>query len=1302
MEIGNQLGIVSAVYLAVLIPWGFLYIHDFISDHWLPLGTTRRNGFLHVVVVILPMPVLVFYIYSQIMLGDPDWKEMYAALTALVLSIYHLARTLWGLRQLKRFRTWAVRTAVTLARANYVIRLPTSDDIPTESEIPRRSSATFETTPPVRIPSWRILPTSLFGNNPLSPRRIQQRRKNKNSTSRNTPSHDLFIPIPTDLPDISVHRTTSTKPECQTHACPRKTPLASASFSSNSTDKNFKSSKHDRLCAYYDVPPHSNVNLINIIAEVDKMLVNSTVIDNEFIGSSAPRLSLFRLRPFNPVDTFVRWSICFLAQFGSQWLQDCDVRFFSPKTWDGRRYSLAADVWATAALRMDTECKLSTATRASHVPGNEYSVSFLSPALWNNLLPHMTDQLFSKQALLEKCYRTGAGFPYGKPIFTGEMPADPHLRIVAPGMFNSLIKDAQSELPAHLYNIVDGLEPYQLEWFAIFISVAAWSGCTTGSKAPQHEGTPLVPVSPKSTRSKNINRRAILAPSHAPVRTLQDQLGFNDDLTLDKCSFPFVAQTYGRELWRNRSILQVSARIDNWMALKIGLQYVSLLKSNPELVSNAPLSDSDTAPRIDRPAGDFDTSDDDDNNDRPRQQRRTMRISIDGSDWKDRSNKIFHFHRQLEITRLRYQLTKLDTRFNDQGQSISFMGCVMETVRSFLAEHLYEENLKGPAHDPWAPRLPVHLGTTIPTSPQLAECLSTIASDSPNFSASFDSTVKERLLWECQNGIVRWLNQKFVLARINPDAERRPQFLAQTMLLTILAFPALDIKQWILDDSAPEGCLSFKVAAPAAPQPIFILIVANLAQGSMQLRLSTEPDGPTQFHWQDWRDAFLGRLDGKAFWQRTHYMRDLQIMRTNASIDCGYSEVGVGEGRSIPVWDGWRPFRARIRKFELEHSSLIIVGDRMPFDRLRTPGDSNDLVANVAAGDSGEAGDEVNALETVQTAAEAIHYDDSRIASTSSSSVKRNSVKSSSEAYRQASPSALSDASSHVDSVLKLSLSSFDKSKHQELTETASEDEGVSKAYMVFAPLRTSPDSSTSSLSPHEGITPPMGDTELVAQVNNQDPEAMYLLAKCLLNGTRPFRKDRERALGLLERAVSIGRRLRTARLYVKTLLERQPVTEEDAQRALGAVEKLWRDLPRRRRLAKGVPDEKELKRMTHLIRLHVRIIHVYKRAEVMRDLGNRIATFGVTPADEERAIVLFESAIIADCDIWAMIGLALQQVERDFPYARKLYERAVKAWRVKTLTLHEDVWPQNVGTFVEQLAKDGNVPAKLLLGWRV
>lgn len=1299
MEIGNDLGIVSAVYLAVLIPWGFLYIHDFISDHWSSLGTTRRNGILHVVVVILPMPVLVFYIYAQIVLGDPDWKEMYAALTALVLSLYHLARTLWGLRQLGRFRAWAVRTAVTLARANYIIRLPTLEDIPTELDIPRRSSASFELTSTARPQSWRMPTSSFLGNIPLVLRRGQQQRRPRQSHQKPF-SSGLSIPMPSDPPDISDRHIANTGPKCHTHTFPEITSSAPKPSPLHPQRKKSKLSKHEKLCEFYDVPPDSHVNLAKIIAEVDKMLVNSTVIDNEFIGSSAPRLSLFRLRPFNPVDTFVRWSICFLAQFGRQWLQDCDARSFSHKTWEGRRYSLAADVWATAAVRMDSECSLSSISRASYIPGNELSVSFLSPALWKNLLPHVGDQLFSKQALLEICYRNGTGFPYGEPILTGPIPADPDLRIVAPGMFSSLIKDAQSELPAHLYNIVDGLEPYQLEWFAIYISVAAWSGCTTGPSSPQREGTPPIPTSPKSTRTKNINRRAILAPTHAPVRTLQDQLGFNDDLTLDKCSFPFVAQTYGRELWRNRSILQVSARIDNWLALRIGLQYVSLLKHNPELVSNLPLSDGDSAHRIDRPAGDFDSSDDDTNNDLPTQQLRTGPVLLNDSDWKDRSDKIFHFHRQLEITRLRYQLTKLETRLNDQGQSVSFMGCIMETVRSFLAEYLYEENLADPSYDPWTPQLPVHLGTTIPASAQLSECLEKIAADSPDYSAAFDSTVKERLLWECQNGIVRWLDQKFVLSRANPSAERRPQFLAQSMLLTILAFPSLDIKQWILDDSTPEGCLSFKVAVPAAPQPIYIVVVAKLAESSLYLRLSTEPDGPTRFRWQDWRDAFLGRLDGKAFWQRTHYMRDLQIKRTNAPINSGYSEVGVGEGRSIPVWEGWRPFRARIRKFELEHSSLIIVGDRMPFDKLRTPSASIDMLVNGTAGEGNDEGDRVNAMETIQSAVGLIEYEDSSVASAGGNS-HRILVKSSSEAYLQASPSALSDASSHVDSVLRLYSSLFDKTQRQELTETASEDEGASKAYMVFAPLRTSPESSSSSISP-EGITPPMGQFELVAQVNNQDPEAMYLLAKCLLNGTRPYRKDRDRALSLLERAVSIGRRLRTARLFVKTLLDRQPVREEDAQRALEAVEKLWRDLPRRRRPTGGVPDEKEVRRMTHLIRLHVRIIHVYKRAEVMRDLGNRIATFGVTPEDEERAILLFESAIIADSDIWAMIGLAFQQVERDFGYARKLYEHAEKIWRLRTLMLHEEILPRNVGSFVEQLAKDGSRPAKLLLGWRV
>lgn len=1296
MEFGNHIGVVSVAYLVVLLPWGFLYIHDFISDHWLPLKTTRRNGFLHVIVVILPMPYLVFYISSQIILDDPDWKEMYAAITALVLSIYHLARTVWGLRQLLRFRVWAIRTAVTFARADYVIRSPSPENVSAEEESSRRSSSFLRPTQSSRALTLGVSPSTILENISRTRKRVS-RKKTIDFSPENTSSRDLAIAIPHTPPDVSDRHIKTANIKCHTHSI-KKSSSAPAPSRTPTLTKSSRSSEHDKLCTRFGVPPTSQVNIMEILVEIDNMLVNSTVIDNEFIGSSAPRLSLFRMRPFNPVDTFVRWSVCFLAQFGWQWLRDCDVRFFSQDTWEGRRYSLAADVWATAALRMDTNCKYASTTRLSRVPGNEFSVSFLSPALWQELLPHMKDQLFCKEALLEKCYRNGKGFPYEKPIFSDNVSAGPNPAIVAPGMFKSLIKDAQSELPSHLYNVVDGLEPYQLEWFAIFISVVSWSGCTTGSNSPQREGSPHVPNTPQSTRVKNINRRAIFAPFHAPVRTLQDQLGFIDDLTLDKCSFPFVAQTYGRELWHNRSILQVSARIDNWLALRIGHQYVGLLKNNPKLNAYSPHLSTDRSFHTNNSTGIVDSSvDDDDNESHPKLHHQSTNIPLEGSNWNTQSNRIFHFHRDLEITRLRYQLATSDTSdtiHHNQGQCISFMGCVMETVRSFLAEHLVIENTVDPALDSWAPQLPVDLGTTVPISLQFADCLDKIASDSPHYSSAFDSTVKERLLWECQNGIVRWLEQKFVKATINFRAERRPQFLAQTMLLTLLAFPALVIKQWHLDDSAPEGCLSFKIEAPASPQAIFVIVTANSTQRSMYLRLSTERGGPTRFRWQDWRDAFLGRLDGKAFWQQTHYMRDLQINRTIASINCGFSEVRVGEGRSIPVWNGWLPFRARIRKFELEHSSLIIVGDRMPFDRMRTPGDSVDALI-----DSGTA-DEVNASETVQ--AEAIPIRNRSRVAPADEAPTRLSAMSSSEAYVQAGPSALSDASSYVDSVLKLNSSLFDKSQSQDLTESASEDEGPLKAFMVFAPIRTSPDSSASSLSPHEGTTPPMAQVELISQVNNQDPEAMYSLAKCLLSGTRPFRKDRDRALLLLERAVSIGRRLRTARLFVKTLLERQPVTEEDAQRALGAVEKLWRDLPRRRRLTEGVSAEREQRRMTHLTRLHVRIIHVYKRAEVMRDLGNRIATFGTSQEDDERATVLFESAIIADCDVWAMIGLALRRAETDFSYARKLYERAAKIWRVSTMTVQENGLPHNVADHVLQLAKDGDVAAKLLLGWKV
>ncbi len=100
--------LVIAAYVCAFIPWGFLYASDFISANWRTVRKTRLLAALHLLISIPPMSVVLFY--SVVQDANGDYKEMMAAVLALVFSLYHVARTVFGLVQVRAFMKWCIET----------------------------------------------------------------------------------------------------------------------------------------------------------------------------------------------------------------------------------------------------------------------------------------------------------------------------------------------------------------------------------------------------------------------------------------------------------------------------------------------------------------------------------------------------------------------------------------------------------------------------------------------------------------------------------------------------------------------------------------------------------------------------------------------------------------------------------------------------------------------------------------------------------------------------------------------------------------------------------------------------------------------------------------------------------------------------------------------------------------------------------------------------------------------------------------------------------------------------------------
>lgn len=96
--------VIVVTYMMVILPWTILYNFDFISEKWRSIYRTRELGRVHLVIAFLPMPFLLFYTHLQQI--SNDYKEMMTAVIGLLLCLYHVMRTAWGLLQLRVFSNW--------------------------------------------------------------------------------------------------------------------------------------------------------------------------------------------------------------------------------------------------------------------------------------------------------------------------------------------------------------------------------------------------------------------------------------------------------------------------------------------------------------------------------------------------------------------------------------------------------------------------------------------------------------------------------------------------------------------------------------------------------------------------------------------------------------------------------------------------------------------------------------------------------------------------------------------------------------------------------------------------------------------------------------------------------------------------------------------------------------------------------------------------------------------------------------------------------------------------------------------
>lgn len=110
--------VVVFAYSIVIFPWGIIHNVDCITEKWRTIAHNRHLGYLHLAFSLIPLPYIIFYTHLQRISGD--FKEMMAAVVVILMSIYHVMRTVSGLMQLDAYHVWCKDMAKRMLTLNMI------------------------------------------------------------------------------------------------------------------------------------------------------------------------------------------------------------------------------------------------------------------------------------------------------------------------------------------------------------------------------------------------------------------------------------------------------------------------------------------------------------------------------------------------------------------------------------------------------------------------------------------------------------------------------------------------------------------------------------------------------------------------------------------------------------------------------------------------------------------------------------------------------------------------------------------------------------------------------------------------------------------------------------------------------------------------------------------------------------------------------------------------------------------------------------------------------------------------------
>ncbi len=457
------------------------------------------------------------------------------------------------------------------------------------------------------------------------------------------------------------------------------------------------------------------------------------------------------------------------------------------------------------------------------------------------------------------------------------------------GKFESKLRRIVDALPADRNENVMNLGINEIEWLAVFLSLKTWTARNSSTDFSKDGDEPEVDE------------------SHFPVVNLSAQLGFVEKNGSRKVSqhfnIPFHKYSKRSLLWGNRNLLECSLHIDNWIAITAGGYIKDMIRhSNGKSLF---------------------------------------------SSWS------FEYNKKLEYDRSRFQQLFMAPFENHFEQTLTFLGCSMECLRTMLAKWTVRNVIL--QRSEWNPKLKNSYNIEMEISEDFKDCLNSLYQKSDMESMYF----RMRLLWELQNSI----REQLIYLSEGPSSER-------AFILCILSYPAISIDivtyspneessvsikvEEYDDEDFRVSHFSFKIKAEGLPDNCEILV--SIINDEFLIKL-IKSENYLRFSWEDWRNSFQGRLAGLRQWQWENWcwsgientkaperrftgtVNKIEttdnLLRSGFPITSGISRVNfisAGTGDCLTIWKGWLPHRRNMCHFELLSEGLIKTRNHLGYE----------------------------------------------------------------------------------------------------------------------------------------------------------------------------------------------------------------------------------------------------------------------------------------------------------------------------------------------------------------------------------